>query len=32
MTGTCEGVGRVLPGDVMYAEIENIVSMTVEVA
>lgn len=31
MTGTCEGVSRVLPGDVMHCEIEKIGSMDVKV-
>ena len=32
MTGTCEGVGPVRPGDVMSCEIESIGSMTVQVS
>lgn len=32
MTGTCEGVGPVNPGDTLYAEIEQIGAMTVQVA
>lgn len=31
MTGTCEGVGRVVAGDVMHAIIEGLGTMTVEV-
>jgi len=31
MTGTCEGVSRVLPGDVMHCEIEKIGAMDVRV-
>jgi 2-keto-4-pentenoate hydratase/2-oxohepta-3-ene-1,7-dioic acid hydratase in catechol pathway len=31
MTGTCEGVSRVLPGDVMHCEIEKIGAMDVKV-
>jgi len=31
MTGTCEGVGPVVAGDVMHAEIESVGSMTVSV-
>ncbi|PUA20430.1 fumarylacetoacetate hydrolase family protein [Glaciimonas sp. PCH181] len=31
MSGTCAGVGQVLPGDVMYCEIEDIGAMTVTV-
>jgi 2-keto-4-pentenoate hydratase/2-oxohepta-3-ene-1,7-dioic acid hydratase in catechol pathway len=31
MTGTCEGVSRVLPGDVMQCEIEQIGKMDVKV-
>ena len=32
MTGTCEGVSRVMPGDVMHCEIEKIGAMDVPVA
>ena len=32
MTGTCEGVGRVLPGDVMHCEIAGIGAMDVRVS
>jgi 2,4-didehydro-3-deoxy-L-rhamnonate hydrolase len=32
MTGTCEGVSRVVPGDVMHCEIEKIGAMDVPVA
>ncbi|RIQ35040.1 FAA hydrolase family protein [Bordetella avium] len=32
MTGTCDGVGPVVAGDVMHAEIEGIGAMTVSVA
>jgi 2,4-didehydro-3-deoxy-L-rhamnonate hydrolase len=32
MTGTCEGVGRVLPGDVMHCEIEGLGAMDVAVS
>ncbi len=32
MTGTCEGVSRVVPGDVMHCEIEKIGSMDVKVS
>jgi len=32
MSGTCEGVGRVVPGDVMTCEIEGIGRMTVPVS
>lgn len=31
MTGTCEGVSRVMPGDVMHCEIEKIGAMDVKV-
>ncbi|MGK5079292.1 fumarylacetoacetate hydrolase family protein [Janthinobacterium sp. HLX7-2] len=31
MSGTCAGVGQVLPGDIMQCEIENVGSMTVAV-
>ncbi|HWM46011.1 MAG TPA: fumarylacetoacetate hydrolase family protein [Xanthobacteraceae bacterium] len=31
MTGTCEGVSRVVPGDVMHCEIETVGSMDVKV-
>jgi 2,4-didehydro-3-deoxy-L-rhamnonate hydrolase len=31
MTGTCEGVARVIPGDVMHCEIERIGAMDVKV-
>lgn len=31
MSGTCAGVGQVLPGDIMQCEIENLGSMTVAV-
>ncbi len=31
MTGTCEGVGRVQPGDVMHCEIERLGAMDVQV-
>ena len=31
MTGTCEGVSRVLPGDVMHCEIEKIGAMDVRI-
>jgi 2,4-diketo-3-deoxy-L-fuconate hydrolase len=32
MTGTCEGVSRVMPGDVMHCEIEKIGTMDVKVS
>jgi 2-keto-4-pentenoate hydratase/2-oxohepta-3-ene-1,7-dioic acid hydratase in catechol pathway len=32
MTGTCEGVSRVMPGDVMHCEIEKVGAMDVPVA
>ncbi len=32
MTGTCEGVSRVMPGDVMHCEIEKIGAMDVKVS
>jgi 2,4-diketo-3-deoxy-L-fuconate hydrolase len=32
MTGTCEGVGRVQPGDVMHCEIEHLGAMDVAVS
>ncbi len=32
MTGTCEGVSRVVPGDVMHCEIENIGAMDVAIS
>ena len=32
MTGTCEGVSRVIPGDVMHCEIEKIGSMDVKIS
>ena len=32
MTGTCEGVSRVVPGDVMHCEIEKIGAMDVKVS
>lgn len=32
MTGTCEGVSRVVPGDVMHCEIEKIGAMDVAIA
>jgi 2-keto-4-pentenoate hydratase/2-oxohepta-3-ene-1,7-dioic acid hydratase in catechol pathway len=32
MTGTCEGVGRVQPGDVMHCEIERLGAMDVAVS
>lgn len=32
MTGTCEGVSRVMPGDIMHCEIEKIGAMNVPVA
>jgi len=32
MSGTCEGVGQVRPGDIMECEIESIGSMTVPVS
>jgi 2-keto-4-pentenoate hydratase/2-oxohepta-3-ene-1,7-dioic acid hydratase in catechol pathway len=31
MTGTCEGVSRVQPGDVMHCEIEKIGAMDVKI-
>jgi 2-keto-4-pentenoate hydratase/2-oxohepta-3-ene-1,7-dioic acid hydratase in catechol pathway len=32
MTGTCEGVSRVIPGDVMHCEIEKIGAMNVKIS
>lgn len=32
MTGTCEGVGPVVPGDVIHAEIASVGAMAVSVA
>jgi 2-keto-4-pentenoate hydratase/2-oxohepta-3-ene-1,7-dioic acid hydratase in catechol pathway len=32
MTGTCEGVSRVVPGDVMHCEIEKIGAMDVKIS